>query len=366
MAEVALALRGISKSFGSVKAVDNLSLNIQTGELFTLLGPSGCGKTTTLRMVAGLERPDEGEILLKGRTIVSVSRRVFVPPENRNMGMVFQSYAIWPNMTVFENIAFPLKLRKVNRSSIKERVSKALSLVGLEGLENRLAPHLSGGQQQRVALARALVYEPEILLLDEPLSNLDAKLREQMRLELKMLQRKLGITLVYVTHDQLEALSLSDQVVILNHGRIEQQGVARELYECPRSAFVRDFIGKTVVLRGRTHTVEPATVRVELVCGNGLLIDCPNHQSNSFTIGQNVHLSIRPEDVAIKEIAQNTGGCEIKAVVEAVLFAGDRAECQVRLGDEKILAYLPRNKLLKPGQLVSLGINKEAVHLWPA
>src|SRR5262245_52034365 len=205
--ETVLRLAGVSKLYGSVRAVDGASLTVRRGEVFTLLGPSGCGKTTTLRLVAGLEHPDGGEITLRGRLVASAPRRLFVPPHKRNLGMVFQSYAIWPHMTVFDNVAYPLELRRTRRGVIREKVARVLGLVGLEGLESRSATLLSGGQMQRLALCRALVYEPDLLLLDEPFSNLDAKLREQMRVEVKLLQRRLGITVLFVTHDQVEALS---------------------------------------------------------------------------------------------------------------------------------------------------------------
>ncbi|MBI2986195.1 MAG: ABC transporter ATP-binding protein [Deltaproteobacteria bacterium] len=360
----ALTLRGITKSFGPVKVVDDLSLEVEEGQLFTFLGPSGCGKTTTLRMIAGLERPDRGEILLKGRTIASHSKRIHLNPEKRNMGMVFQSYAIWPTMTVFQNVAYPLELRKMSRAVIKEKVRRVLSLVGLEELENRPAPRLSGGQQQRVALARALVYEPEVLLLDEPLSNLDAQLREQMRVELKLLQRRLGITLVYVTHDQLEALSLSDQVVVLSQGRIEQQGTPRHLYEQPQSAFVRDFLGKTIVLEGRVQAIEVRTIQVALTRAPGTPIDCPNH--GSLAVRQDIYLSVRPEDIVIAEQDCEKGGNNLKGTIETMLFVGDRSECQVKVGGEKILVYVPRKKLFEAGQAISLHIPRDAVSLWPA
>jgi iron(III) transport system ATP-binding protein len=220
----------LSKLFGRVKAVDDLNLEIEEGEIFTLLGPSGCGKTTTLRLIAGLEWPDHGEIVLGEHTVLSVRRDIFVPSHKRNLGMVFQSYAIWPHMTVFENVAYPLKVRHIASSQIRDRVIRTLDLVGLGGLENRQAPQLSGGQQQRVALARALVHEPRILLLDEPFSNLDAKLREQMRFHLKLLLKKINITVVFVTHDQIEALSLSDRTAVMNAGHIDQLGSPRELY----------------------------------------------------------------------------------------------------------------------------------------
>lgn len=366
MAERALTIRHITKWFGRVKAVDDLSLDIESGQLFTLLGPSGCGKTTTLRMIAGLERPDAGEILLKGQPIVSVSRRIYVPPEKRNMGMVFQSYAIWPHMTVFKNVAYPLELRKVSSAVIKEKVNRVLSLVGLEGLGDRPAPHLSGGQQQRVALARALVYEPEMLLLDEPLSNLDAKLREQMRVELKLLQQKLGITVVYVTHDQLEALSLSDQVVVLSQGRIEQQGKPRDLYEQPQTPFVRDFLGKTVVLRGVTRTIEGRRLRVELTHAGGIVVECPCDSPESLSAGQKVYVSVRPEDVVVTEAGYASGDNYLKGTVETVLFAGERTECQIKVGEESILVYVPRSQVMDPGQSVSFQLPRETVNVWPA
>src|SRR5438093_4156339 len=258
-----LRLDGVSKSYGTVQAVDRASLEVERGEIFTLLGPSGCGKTTTLRLVAGLEHPDAGEIALRGRVVASASRRLFVPPHKRNLGMVFQSYAIWPHMNVFENVAYPLRLRGVKRRTIRDRVTQVLDLVGLGGLERRSATLLSGGQMQRLALCRALVYEPDLLLLDEPFSNLDAKLREQMRVELKVLQRRLGVTVLFVTHDQIEALSLSDRIAVMQRGRVEQVGAPRSLYERPASAFVRDFLGQTVILRGSVATSDPVAVAMD-------------------------------------------------------------------------------------------------------
>jgi len=361
-----LTLHGLSKAYGEVKAVSRLSLEIEEGEIFTLLGPSGCGKTTTLRMIAGLERPDEGEILLKGRPIVSVDRGIFVNPEKRNMGMVFQSYAIWPHMTVAKNVAYPLQLRRVDRPTIREKVHKALSLVGLEGLEDRPATHLSGGQQQRVAIARALVYEPEVLLLDEPLSNLDAKLREQMRVDIKLLQQRLGITVVYVTHDQIEALSLSDQVVVMNQGRIEQQGTARKLYEQAQTPFVRDFVGKTVLLKAKPQSIASSGIKVELSDVPGTFIHCPNSGNGEFAVGQDVYLSVRPEDVVVRKEGDESVDNTVLGTIETMLFVGDRSECQVKVGDERILLYMPRNQLFKPQQVVSLHLPRESVDLWPA
>ena len=362
----ALSLKGISKWFGDVKAVDRLSLEIEEGSVFTLLGPSGCGKTTTLRMMAGLEWPDEGEIVLKNRTIVSVERRIFVNPEKRNMGMVFQSYAIWPHMTVFKNVAYPLQLRRHSHSEIRKRVLKALELVGLGGLEDRPAPNLSGGQQQRVAIARALVYEPEVLLLDEPLSNLDAKLREQMRLDLKLLQLRLGITVVYVTHDQLEALSLSDEIVVMNHGQVEQYGSARELYDEASTPFVRDFVGKTVLLKGRLRTIKETEMEVEISDLPGAVVHCPNAGMRGLSVGQNVFLSVRPEDVEVGDDLDGGQGNLLPGVVETALFVGERSECQIRVGQQSILLYLPRHQVVRPRQTVSVHLPRQAVRLWPA
>ncbi|HUK40295.1 MAG TPA: ABC transporter ATP-binding protein, partial [Candidatus Acidoferrales bacterium] len=235
-----LTVRNLQKNFvadnGSIQAVDSVSFNVPAGEFYTLLGPSGCGKTTTLQCIAGLEMPDAGEITLDDRLVFSRSANTVVPAHRRDIGMVFQSYAIWPHMTVFENVAFPLLhgRRRVPRSVVHERVMKALQLVQLSGLENRPAPFLSGGQQQRVALARAIVGEPKVLLLDEPLSNLDAKLREEMRFELRDLVLRLHTTTLYVTHDQIEALSMSDHIAVMNSGKIVQEGTPREIYLTPK------------------------------------------------------------------------------------------------------------------------------------
>ena len=267
-------------------------------------------------MMAGLEWPDEGEIVLKNRTIVSVEKGIFVNPEKRNMGMVFQSYAIWPHMTVFKNVAYPLQLRRHSRSEIRQRVLKALDLVGLVGLEDRPAPNLSGGQQQRVAIARALVYEPEVLLLDEPLSNLDAKLREQMRLDLKLLQLRLGITVVYVTHDQLEALSLSDEIMVMNHGQVEQYGSARQLYDEASTPFVRDFVGKTVLLNGHLRAIKENEMEVELSDIPGAVVHCPNVGMSGLDVGQSVFLSVRPEDVEVGDHLDGGQGNLLEGVVK--------------------------------------------------
>ena len=347
-------------------AVDRASLDVRRGEVFTLLGPSGCGKTTTLRLVAGLERPDGGEITLRGRVVASVPRRIFVQPNRRNLGMVFQSYAIWPHMTVFDNVAYPLTLRGLARAAIRERVTRVLDLVGLAGMETRAGTSLSGGQMQRLALCRALVYEPDLLLLDEPFSNLDAKLREQMRLELRLLQRRLGITVLFVTHDQIEALSLSDRIAVMQRGRVEQVGPPRSLYERPASAFVRDFVGSTVILRGRVSALGPDGVSVAM---NGALagrtLAGRSVSATALAPGADVHVAIRPEDIEV-DGARPDGGT-LPGVIDTLLFVGDRYEARVSLGGEqRIVLLVPRTREWKEGQAVSLAFPPDTVSVWPA
>ena len=353
--------------------MDRASLEISRGEIFTLLGPSGCGKTTTLRLVAGLERPDGGEITLRDRVVASVPRRVYLPPNRRNLGMVFQSYAIWPHMTVFDNVAYPLTLRGAKRAVIRDKVERVLGLVGLEGLEARAATLLSGGQMQRLALCRALVYEPDLLLLDEPFSNLDAKLREQMRVELKLLQRRLGITVLFVTHDQIEALSLSDRIAVMQRGRVEQVGPPRSLYERPASSFVRDFLGQTVILPGRVAKVEPGehspTVTVEL---NGALAGSTLRgraaPGQLLAAGAGAHAAIRPEDIEVApDDARGPNGSALAGMIEALLFVGDRYEARVSLGARhSILLFLPRAREWREGQRLLLGFPPETVSVWPS
>ncbi len=243
-------LRGLVKKFGPVAAVDEISLDVELREIVALLGPSGCGKTTTLRCIAGLETPTSGQISIAGQLIFSAKKNI--PPEARDIGMVFQSYAIWPHMTVFKNVSYGLEMRRRSKSEIREKVTGILEMVGLPGMEGRYPSQLSGGQQQRVALARSLVAEPKILLFDEPLSNLDAKLREHMRIELKDLIKRVGITSIYVTHDQVEAMAISDRIVLMDRGKIVQSGNARELYERPSSGFIAEFLGSINFIKARS------------------------------------------------------------------------------------------------------------------
>ena len=374
--ETVLALDRVSKRFGEAAAVDSVSLSIRRGEVFTLLGPSGCGKTTTLRLVAGLERPDAGEISLRDRVVASASGRVFVVPNQRNLGMVFQSYAVWPHMTVFDNVAYPLRLRGRPRPEVREKVMRVLDLVGLTGMESRQGTLLSGGQMQRLALCRALVYEPDLLLLDEPFSNLDAKLREQMRGEVKLLQRRLGITVLFVTHDQVEALSLSDRIAVMHGGRVEQVGSPRALYERPTSAFVRDFLGQTVVLAGHVTTAsdvasgsDPECVVVAL---NGALtgFTLAGRRASSAPLGPGAAatIAIRPEDIRVgPEDAERGDANHLLGAIGALSFVGDRYEARVSLGgDHCIVLLLSRAREWREGERVRLGFPPEAVSVWPA
>jgi spermidine/putrescine ABC transporter ATP-binding subunit len=284
---VKIAIREVGKRFGPVLAVDQVSLDVLDGELFTLLGPSGCGKTTLLRLIAGFHRPDAGRIRFDERDVTDL------PPYARNIGMVFQNYALWPHMTVFQNVAYGLRLRRVRGAELETRVAEGLRKVNLSGLGARYPGQLSGGQQQRVALARALVLSPDILLLDEPLSNLDAKIRVQVRAEIRTLQQELGITTVYVTHDQEEALSLSDRVAVMRDGRVLQLGPPRELYERPRTRFVADFVGTNNLVPGRVRVREGDVATVDTALG------AIRARAGMVEVGQRCVLAVRPENVTL-------------------------------------------------------------------
>jgi ABC-type Fe3+/spermidine/putrescine transport system ATPase subunit len=364
--ESILRIEDVYKLFpGGSRAVDGLNLDIKQGEIFTLLGPSGCGKTTTLRMIAGLEQPDQGQIRLHDQILTSPAQNINVPSHKRRMGMVFQSYAIWPHLTVFETVAYPLRTRRVPEAEIRKRVMQVLELVGLQGKENRAGPALSGGQQQRVALARALVYEPEVLLLDEPFSNLDSKLREQMRVELKLLQRRVGVTVILVTHDQLEALSLSDRIVIMNQGKAEQIGTPKQLYEEPASLFVKNFIGRNASLQATIDNIgADGEIKVALPGNSSHGLITRNNFAGNIQRGETICVAIRPEDVVVNANGLPDGSNQLEGLIDAVLFIGDRFECHVRIGDQAIMVYTPRNQPLQEGQTVRLYFPPQEISLW--
>jgi iron(III) transport system ATP-binding protein len=345
-----------------VKAAQDVSFTVDEGRLFTLLGPSGCGKTTTLRSIAGLERPRSGEISVNGRVVYSSSHGVFVAPNRRGFGMVFQSYAIWPHMSVFENAAFPLQVgRRRSRKEIRDNVMRVLTAVQLEALAEREATKLSGGQQQRLALARALVMEPALLLLDEPLSNLDAKLREMMRFELKRLQRELKITTVYVTHDQSEALALSHEIAVMNEGRIQQTGTPRDIYERPASQFVADFVGTTNFLDGNILNVAVETSSPEpswrCIVGTeiGDIEVCATHEMEP---GARVALSVRPEDVELTE-SRSAGSNVWEGRVAQKVFLGEAVDFQVDIGPRTLLSRRHPTLRTKVGEPIFVQLSPE-------
>jgi iron(III) transport system ATP-binding protein len=320
----------------AVKAAADVAFDVEKGRFFTLLGPSGSGKTTTLRSIAGLERPVSGEIRVNGRIVFSSTQKISVALNKRNFGMVFQSYAIWPHMNVFDNAAFPLQVRGgLSRKEIKDRVMRVLEVMGLAELAGRDATKLSGGQQQRLALARAVVMEPELLLLDEPLSNLDAKLRERMRFELKRIQRELGTTTVYVTHDQAEALALSDEVAVMNEGRIVQQGSPRAIYEYPRDRFVASFIGSSNFVEGTMLGPDNNAGVWRIRSAIGDVVAKGEMRANG---GAPVTVSVRPENIELSESAFATGLNLFSATVDAKVFQGDCVDFEVRVNGTLLLA----------------------------
>jgi spermidine/putrescine ABC transporter ATP-binding subunit len=326
MGRGAVSLRGVSKSFGTVAAVRDVSLEVAPGEFLTLLGPSGCGKTTLLRMIAGLETPERGRILLSERDVTDD------PPHRRPVNTVFQHYALFPHRTVAGNVAFGLEMAGRARADIAPRVERALEMVRLSGMGSRRVDQLSGGQRQRVALARAVVLEPEVLLLDEPMSALDRKLREEMRGEVKSLHRRLGTTFVFVTHDQEEALALSDRVVVMNDGAIEQMGSPAEIYDVPRTRFVAEFLAVRNILPGEVQSADggATVVRTE----NGLML---RSRAAGFVGGERVWVGVRPERMSFDGDGEN----RVAGVLEDRLFLGDRSEWRVRAGADLLTVSEP-------------------------
>jgi iron(III) transport system ATP-binding protein len=357
---------GKGEKRGRVLAVDGISLSVEDGQLFTLLGPSGCGKTTTLRCIAGLETPDAGEISVAGRVLFSSERRTRVPANRRGLGMVFQSYAIWPQMNVFDNAAFPLAVlprrKRPRRAELRERVERALAVVKLSELASRAATDLSGGQQQRLALARALVMEPPVLLLDEPLSNLDAKLREDMRFELKRLQKDLGVTCLYVTHDQMEALAMSNSVAVMRDGKIEQVGTPREIYEGPKSRFVADFIGTSNFIDGVVETVAEGTFGVRTPQGVLRV-----RSDAAFSVGDTVAVAARPEHLAIEVVTSPNGAVPNRWVgrVAARAFLGESVDHMVAVGERELRVRCSSSVSIAPETQVAITFPEESCVLTP-
>jgi iron(III) transport system ATP-binding protein len=352
---------------GRVRAVDDVTFEVKQGELFTLLGPSGCGKTTTLRSIAGLERPDSGAITVDDRVLFSAGeeqKTVNVAANKRGLGMVFQSYAIWPHMTVFQNVAFPLQVmprqERPSKSVISDRVMRVLEVMEVENLADRQATKLSGGQQQRLALARALVIEPSLLLLDEPLSNLDAKLRESLRFELKRLQRELGITSVYVTHDQIEALALSSHIAVMKEGKIVQMGKPRDIYENPQNKFVAEFIGTSNFIPGVVSSKDGGHYEVNTKSGPLRVASAAD-----VAIGSDVVVSIRPESVGISVASVSDTSSGWCGQVTTRAFLGDSVDHLVSLGEQVIRARCNPSVSIQPGTEVLLDLEADKLALVP-
>jgi putative spermidine/putrescine transport system ATP-binding protein len=343
---------GVGKRYGDFTAVDDLSLDVADGEFVVLLGPSGCGKTTTLRIVAGFVEPTSGSVRLGGRDITAL------PPWKRNAGLVFQSYALFPHMTVAENIAFGLEMRKVPKADLAPRIAEALRLVRLDHFGDRLPRQLSGGQQQRVALARALVFHPDVLLLDEPLSNLDAKLRQDVRVEIRELQRKLGLTTVMVTHDQEEALTMADRLVVMSEGRIRQIGTQQDLYEQPAEKFVADFVGRSSFIDGRMDG--PG----RFVSAGGLVVACEGGASGQAS------LALRPERLALVSSAGPAMDNSFPGMVEFISYLGAQVDLHVRLSPlERVIVQIqnrPEQPLPAIGSQVHVGWGKSTGRVFPS
>jgi spermidine/putrescine transport system ATP-binding protein len=353
MGNIAVELQDVTKKFGDFVAVDRISLQIQDGKFFSLLGPSGCGKTTTLRMIAGFEQPTEGEIFIAGQPTAGV------PPFEHNTNMVFQNYALFPHMTVAENVAFGLEMKRVPKAEIKTRVAEALRMVRLPDLGYRRPKQLSGGQQQRVALARALVNRPAVLLLDEPLGALDLKLRKEMQLELKDLQHQVGITFVYVTHDQEEALTMSDRIAVMHQGQVLQIGSPTEIYERPQSRFVADFIGETNFLDGEVVDRKNGHVTVKIT--PEIAIQAP--VSDGSPIESQVTVAIRPEKLSLRPEASNLPETCLPGVIREIVYIGTDTHFLISLADELTLRVRQQNSISTPEQRAYFGNQGDRVYV---
>lgn len=351
-----IQFNNVSKDFFSegkkIQALVNVDLTIPANQIFTLLGPSGCGKTTLLRCLVGLETPDTGEITIGDETVWSTQRRIFVPPERRGLGMVFQTYAIWPHMNVFDNVAYPLQTRRRSKGEIKKKVAKVLRFVQLDGFENRPATKLSGGQQQRVALARALVAEPKVILFDEPLSNLDAKLREETRKELRTFLTELQITAVYVTHDRVEALSLSDVIAVMRDGRIVEIGTPKKIYFNSDHRFVADFIGRANLIESRVAAQEDAYTIINCDIG---AVAC--RKKTDASPGDEVTLCIRPEFIKVMGKESRGGRNIFRGHVESLVFVGEVYEAEIRIAETRLLTRTEPTASVKEGDEVTLSLD---------
>src|SRR5882672_1013018 len=351
---VYLSIENLGKAFGDVRALGDVTLQAAQGEMLVLVGPSGCGKTTCLRCIAGLERPTSGRIRIGERVITAIEDGVFVPPEKRELGMVFQSYAVWPHMTVFENVAYPLRSLGVRGEELRRRVLETLKLVQLEPLAERYSSQISGGQQQRVALARSLVGAPKLLLFDEPLSNLDANLRLQMRIEIKELQRRLGFTAVYVTHDQAEAMAIADRIAIMEKGSLRQVGTPREIYERPANSFVAGFMGTTNLLQGKVTAKDGAGALVRTTTG----IEVRVANAEGAAAGDYVWVSIRPEALTIR--AGQAAGASVRpantwpATVRIATYVGETIIYRAELAGHSIELHAPPSEPYDAGAGVTL------------
>jgi iron(III) transport system ATP-binding protein len=361
-----VVVRELNKRFGTshgdVNALNTLSFDVKKGEFYTLLGPSGCGKSTTLRCIAGLERADGGEIRIGEHVVAAVN--VWTPPNERPIGMVFQSYAIWPHMTVYKNVEFPLRQRRnrVPKKARRDMVMEVLALVQMEALADRPAPFLSGGQQQRVALARALVSRPDVLLLDEPLSNLDAKLREELRVEIKELTRRLGITAIYVTHDQVEALAMSDRIAVMQGGRILQEGSPKDIYLRPETSFVAQFVGQVNFFSGAVSTATQDGYGVVETPQGRLRCNLPA----GMAPGVAAMVAVRPEAMTIASTAGLDAALnEVEGEIEKAIFLGDIIDCQVQVGTESVRARTSAVDDVTPGKRVWLRFTPDSCVVLP-
>jgi iron(III) transport system ATP-binding protein len=346
---------GLVKTFGDQRALDDVGFTVADGELFTLLGPSGCGKSTTLMSIAGFQNPDEGRIAVGDTTFFDAARRISVAAERRTLGIVFQSYAVWPHMTVFDNLAFPLRVRKVKRGEIRTRVREVLELVEMGPFEQRYPHQLSGGQQQRVALGRALVYSPSVLLLDEPFSNLDAKLRERARTWVKDLQQTLGLTTIFVTHDQDEALSMSDRVLVMDHGRVLQIGNPEEIYRHPVNRFVAEFVGRVNLISGRVERADGGTL---VLAVDGTEHRLAVHATRPADGDSRLTVAVRPEAISLAPAGDGSTGTNTwETRVHTVAFLGDHYEYELEAGPLALTVQSPR---LVPGERVRVHIPADA------